>query len=160
MREKKRLLASFSGGKTSAFMTKWLLDNKSEEYDIKVVFANTGEEHVKTLEFVHVCDQAFGFGTVWIEAIQRERGKSSGHRIVTFETASRNGEPFEAMIGKYGIPNTSFPHCTRELKLNPIKSYLASIGALPKVVDPRQMDLDLSGGCSESCELYPMENAA
>lgn len=285
---KKRLLASFSGGRTSAFMTKWLLDNKSDEYDIKVVFANTGQEHEKTLEFVQKCDEAFNFGVVWVESVAQERGKASGHRIVTFDTASRNGEPFEAMIEKYGIPNTSFPHCTREMKLNPIKSYLASIGwapgsyesavgirtdelrrvsktasdsriiyplvdmlptdkqdvndwfdeqpvnldllehqgnctwcwkksfakhfqligeapeiydfprrmeaqhgrtgagamhgsgrvffrsntstvqlfklaefgALPRAIDPRQMDLDLNGGCSESCEMYPMENVA
>jgi hypothetical protein len=126
---KPRLLSSFSGGKTSAFMTRWLLENKSDEYDIKVVFANTGEEDERTLKFVRDCDAVFGFGTVWVESapIMGER-KSSGHRVVEFGTAARNGEPFEAVIAKYGIPNKNFPHCTRELKLNPIKSYLASIG--------------------------------
>lgn len=125
---RKRLLASFSGGRTSAFMTKWLLDNKSDEYEIKVVFANTGQEHERTLEFVRNCDEVFGFNAVWIESVAREPGRSSGHRVVAFETAARNGEPFEGMIARYGIPNSSFPHCTRELKLNPIKSYLTSIG--------------------------------
>lgn len=126
---KKRLFASFSGGRTSAFMTKWLLDNKSDEYDIKVVFANTGQEHEKTLEFVHRCDEEFGFGTVWVESVAHPGvKKSSSHRIVDFASASRSGEPFEAVIAKYGIPNASFPHCTRELKLNPMYSYMASIG--------------------------------
>jgi hypothetical protein len=42
---------------------------------------------------------------------------------VTYETASRNGEPFEAVIAKYGIPNMSSPNkCTRELKLSPMTS--------------------------------------
>lgn len=128
MSEKKRLLASFSGGRTSAFMTKWLLDNKLDEYEIKVVFANTGQEHERTLEFVSKCDEVFGFDLSWVESVPREPGKSSGHKVVTFESAARSGEPFEAIIARYGIPNSSFPHCTRELKLNPIKSYLASIG--------------------------------
>lgn len=125
---KKRLLASFSGGRTSAFMTKWLLDNKRDEYDIRVVFANTGQEDDRTLDFVRKCDEAFGFGTVWIESVAQEPGKSSGHRVVTFDTADRSGQTFEAMIARYGIPNKLFPHCTRELKQNPIKSYLQSIG--------------------------------
>jgi len=28
------------------------------------------------------------------------------------------------VIEKYGIPNKAYPHCTRELKLNPIKSWI------------------------------------
>jgi len=36
--------------------------------------------------------------------------------LVTFETASRNGEPFEEMIQKYGITNMQSPQCTRNLK--------------------------------------------
>jgi hypothetical protein len=127
--QKKKLFASFSGGRTSAFMTKWLLDNCQDEYEIKVVFANTGQEHEATLEFVDRCDKEFEFGVVWVEAVVHQYEKrASSHRIVTFETASRKGEPFEAIIQKYGIPNTTFPHCTRELKLNPMKSYMASIG--------------------------------
>lgn len=129
---KPRLLASFSGGRTSAYMTKWLLDNKSDEYEIVVVFANSTQEHKLTLKFIDECDRHFGFNTVWIESVpiigQRA---SSGHRVVTYERAGVDGRAFEAMIAKYGIPNKNFPHCTRELKLNPIKSYLKSIGWEP-----------------------------
>lgn len=120
---------SFSGGRTSGYMTKMLLDNYSDKYDFIVTFANTGMEHEKTLEFVNNCDRYFGFNTVWLEAdvIHGER-KGTSHKIVTFETASRNGEPFEEVIKKYGIPNMSNPHCTRELKLAPMRSYLKSLG--------------------------------
>lgn len=124
----RRLLASFSGGRTSAFMTKWLLDNKRDDYEIVVVFANTGQEDDRTLEFIRKCDEVFGFNTVWIESVPQQPGKSSAHKVVTFDTADRAGRTFEAMIARYGIPNTLFPHCTRELKQNPIKSYLRSIG--------------------------------
>ena len=32
-------------------------------------FANTGQEHEKTLDFIHNCDTHFNFNTVWIEAV-------------------------------------------------------------------------------------------
>ena len=126
---KKKMAISFSGGRTSGFMTKWLLDNKSDEYEFVVTFANTGQEHEKTLEFVNNCDKHFGFNTVWVEAVVHyNQRKGNTHKIVTFDTASRDGEPFEAYIKKYGIPNQSCPHCTDRLKLMPMTSYLRSIG--------------------------------
>lgn len=126
----RRLMISFSGGETSALMTHMLLTKWRDKYDeAQVVFANTGQENDETLDFVHQCDRHFGFGTVWVEAeVFRQSGVGTEHKFVRHATASRNGEPFEAMIRKYGIPNTKFKHCTRELKLRPIDSYLRSIG--------------------------------
>lgn len=126
MKEKYQI--SFSGGRTSAYMTKLLVDNWSDRYDFIVTFANTGLEHPKTLEFVHNCDQHFKFNTVWLEAVVHEGRVSSSHKIVNYKSAARKAEPFEAVIAKYGIPNVSFPYCTRELKINPMNSYLRSIG--------------------------------
>lgn len=126
---KKKLQISFSGGRTSAYMTKLLLDRCSNEYEFIVTFANTGLEHEKTLEFVNNCDKIFGFNTVWLEAdVFFEQRKGTGFKVVSFETASRSGEPFQDVIKKYGIPNPSYLHCTRELKLAPMRSYLTSLG--------------------------------
>lgn len=126
---KKKLLVSFSGGQTSAYMTKWCIDNLSNQYEIVVVFANTGKEREETLQFINECDKHFNFNTVWVEAVVApEKGKGTSFQIVTFETASRNGEPFERVIQKYGIPNSAFPHCTRELKTRPIHKYIKSLG--------------------------------
>jgi len=132
---KPHIAVSFSGGRTSGYMTKLILDNWRDRYNIVVTFANTGMEHPKTLEFVHNCDKVFGFNTVWIESVPHpgER-RSSTHNIVTYETASRNGDVFERVIQKYGIPNLKFPGCTRELKVRPMQSYLRSIGLDPKTV--------------------------
>lgn len=122
-RTDKPLLISFSGGKSSGVMTSLLLD-KFISREIAVVFANTGKEREETLEFVRDCQINFGWRVVWVEAvINPEYRKGTRHKVVNFETASRNGEPFEAMIRKYGIPNMAFPHCTRELKRHSIMSY-------------------------------------
>lgn len=95
---------------------------------MKVVFANTGLEHEKTLEFINNCDKYFNFGTIWVEAKQKSGRQSAEHSLVTFETASRKGQPFEEAIRKYGIPNMAYPACTRDLKLAPINSLLKELG--------------------------------
>ena len=126
----KTLVVSFSGGRTSAYMTKRLLEEKSKEFkDVIVIFANTGQEHEKTLEFINNCDKKFNFNTVWIEAVTHKNKRiASTAKVVDFESASRDGAPFEGVISKYGIPWSKAGHCTRELKEYPIKNYLKSLG--------------------------------
>ncbi len=123
--QKKKLVISFSGGLTSAYMTYNLLNDLDyDEWEIIVVYGNTGKEREETLEFIRDCDTYFNFNTVWVEAVINPlKGAGTRHKVVDFNTASRNGEPFEAMLYKYGIPNISCKHCTRELKINPIRSY-------------------------------------
>jgi len=122
------LFVNFSGGKTSAYMTKMLKDNYNDEYNIIVVFANTGQEHDKTLDFVKRCDEEFGFNTTWIEAVvDPEKGEGTKHKIVHYKTAARIGEekgPFYDVIAKYGIPNMAARNvCNRDLKLQPIRAF-------------------------------------
>jgi len=126
---KKKLLVSFSGGETSAFMAQWLWKHKQDEFEMIFVFANTGQENEATLVFTKKCADFFGFPLIWIEGVfHKQRGKGPTHKVVTYETASRKGEPFEAVIAKYGIPNPATPHCSRDLKQVPIKSYARAIG--------------------------------
>lgn len=128
---KNKLLISFSGGRTSAYMTWWMLNiwKEKDNYEIVTVFANTGKEREETLQFVHKCDVEFGFNTVWIEAkVNKEKGVGTEFSIVNFETADRKGRIFEEHIAKYGLPNQNAPQCTRELKQVPIKKYAKSIG--------------------------------
>jgi spore coat polysaccharide biosynthesis predicted glycosyltransferase SpsG len=125
----KNLLVSFSGGETSAYLAKWLLDNKSKEYNMIFVFANTGDEEERTLKFVNECSVNWGIQIVWVEAVvHKDERKASTHKIVNFKNASRNRKPFIDVIDKYGIPNQNFLHCNREMKLNPIRSYVKSLG--------------------------------
>jgi hypothetical protein len=135
---KRRLLVSFSGGRTSAYMLWWLL-NKWEDrhnWEIIVVFSNTGKEAEGTLFFVDECSQEWGVPIVWVEAKHKdengipfsEKGWSVKHKIVTYETASRNGEPFEEMISILGIPSTNAPFCSYQLKKLAIESFIKSMG--------------------------------
>ena len=129
MNTREKLLVSFSGGETSAYLAKWLIDNKSENYDMVFVFANTGDEEEETLKFVDLCASKWNIDIVWVEAVVHHGERvGSTHKVVDFNTASRNREPFKEVIKKYGIPNQNFLHCNREMKLNPIKSYMKSIG--------------------------------
>lgn len=107
-------------------MTELMLTKCADLWDeIVVAFANTAQENEETLEFVHKCDQQLHFNTVWLEAVVHPESRvGTTHKVVTFETASRNGEPYEAVIQKYGIPNMKAPMCTRELKQRPMVSYL------------------------------------
>lgn len=130
--QKPRLFVSTSGGRSSCKMAHDLAVGYRDVYDLVFGFANTGCESEETLVFMNRCDREFGLQCVWLEAeVFFDERKGSGHRVVTFETASRDGRPFQDVIKKYGIPNTTFPHCTRELKLNPMVSYLRSIGWTP-----------------------------
>lgn len=124
----KKLLISFSGGRTSAYMTQWLLNNLKNKYEMIVVFCNTGEEAEETLEFARKCDEYFGFNTIWIEAITNPvHGKGVSAKVVDFKTASRNGEPFKNMIAKHGIPNRTRSVCSRELKTYAVRAYARQI---------------------------------
>lgn len=130
----KRLFISFSGGETSAFMTYALLNSEyRNRYDeIAVIFANTGQENEQTLDFVRRCDEAFGFNTVWVEAVtHHSERRSPTSRVVDFVTADRQGAVFEETIKKYGIPNPKFKDCTRNLKLRPMQHYVTNVLGWP-----------------------------
>jgi hypothetical protein len=127
--EKTTLFVSFSGGETSGYMCYLLQRHYADQYNIHYLFANTGQENEATLEFVQQCDEAFGLNVTWLEAnVDPRRGGGVRFTVVDFDTASRNGEPFEAVIAKEGIPNRTSPHCSSRLKTMPIKWYVRSLG--------------------------------
>lgn len=103
---------SFSGGRTSAYML-WrvLQSNGGLPDEAKVCFANTGKEDEATLRFVDRCSREWGVPIIWVEY------RTDGFAIVTFETASRNGEPFDMLTTKKKyLPNPVARFCSEELK--------------------------------------------
>jgi len=106
-------------------MTRLAVQQYSASHDIVVTFANTGAEHPRTLDFVRDFETHTGIAVVWIEAeVNPEQGKGTRARVVTYETASRDGRPFEDVVAKYGIPGPGLPQCTSRLKLEPMQAYL------------------------------------
>jgi hypothetical protein len=130
MKKDKLLVCTFSGGRTSAFMGLFLKDYcKYDEYDKLYIYANTGKELPETLDFINKCDKEWNLNVVWIEAkINKEKGVGTDFKVVDYETASRNGEPFEAMMQAYPIPTSYASNCTRELKQVPIDKFVKSLG--------------------------------
>jgi hypothetical protein len=118
-------LMMFSGGRTSAVLAKHLKENPDKYKNVIYVFLNTGKEREKTLKFVDKCDKEWGLSVVWLEAvINNGKGNGTTFKEVNFETASRNGEPFEAMLKKYPLPTNFASNCTRELKQRPVEDYV------------------------------------
>lgn len=117
---------SFSGGRTSAYML-WrvLQSNNGLPDEALVCFANTGKEDEATLKFVKDCQDNWGVDIKWVEYQQDD----PRFRLVNFETASRNGEPFEAAIRRKNyLPNPVTRFCTVELKIRSMHRYLRSLG--------------------------------
>lgn len=101
---------SFSGGRTSAYMLWRVLEaHGGLPNEAIVCFANTGKEDEATLRFVQDCSERWGVEIHWVEY----RDADPAFKRVTFDTASRNGEPFEALIRKRQyLPNPVTRFCT------------------------------------------------
>jgi len=113
---------SFSGGRSSAMMAKIMIDNYPKD-ELIFTFANTGKEMPETLDFVNECDRAWNLNVVWIEYCPENKFK-----IVNYETASRDGEPFEELIYKKGyLPNRVARFCTADLKIRAMAKYIRSL---------------------------------
>lgn len=118
---------SFSGGRTSAYLLWRVLQSNGGvlPQDVVVCFANTGKEEEATLRFVRDCGERWNVPITWLEY----QADGPGYRVVTFDTASRDGEPFESVIKKKNyLPNPVTRFCTIELKIRPMAKYLVDAG--------------------------------
>jgi 3'-phosphoadenosine 5'-phosphosulfate sulfotransferase (PAPS reductase)/FAD synthetase len=123
-------VVSFSGGRTSAYMLWRIIQAYGGELpsDVLVIFANTGKEMPQTLDFVRDCGERWGVPITWVEYADHDE-VAHRWRTVTYETASRSGEPFASLIKRRNfLPNILNRYCTTELKLRPMSSMLVSRG--------------------------------
>jgi len=115
-------LISFSGGRTSGYMLRRVLDAGLQP-DVHIVFANTGKERLETLDFVRDCAVNWGVPVRWVER------RETGFVEVTHESASRNGEPFAALVTKRKfLPNPVTRFCTQELKIRVMRDFMKAQG--------------------------------
>lgn len=120
-------LISFSGGRTSAYMLHEIIRAHGGRLptDVQVVFANTGKEREETLRFVYECGVHWNVRIIWVERIL----EAPGFEIVGFNSASRDGEPFERLIDRRGyLPNAVARFCTIELKIRAMRDFMKAQG--------------------------------
>jgi 3'-phosphoadenosine 5'-phosphosulfate sulfotransferase (PAPS reductase)/FAD synthetase len=121
---------SFSGGRTSAYMLHKVLQNGGGQLpnEAKVIFCNTGKEEEATLRFVNECSKRWNVEITWLEFAVQDNEKIS--KVVNFETASRKGEPFEAVINWYqpSLPNGRARYCSSQMKTRTMHRHLRSLG--------------------------------
>lgn len=120
-------IVNLSGGRSSGYMAYHILQafgGTLPEGVVIPVFQNTGLEREESLVFVREIAARWSMPVVWVE--YRPGGN---FEVVTFETASRNGEPFWALIkDRNYLPNPRARFCTVELKILTCDRYLRSIG--------------------------------
>lgn len=121
-------VVSFSGGRTSGYMLRRVLDAHGGRMPdgSAVVFCNTGKERPETLDFVERCSARWDVPIIWLEYRHLNGPK---FEVVDYATASRDGEPFEQLIqAKQRLPTPVMRFCTIEMKLRTCQRYLRSIG--------------------------------
>jgi 3'-phosphoadenosine 5'-phosphosulfate sulfotransferase (PAPS reductase)/FAD synthetase len=144
----------FSGGRTSGFMLRKLLDAYPHYRDDYVtIFCNTGKEMPETLDFVNEVQTRWEVPIVWVEYTRKlasdipdgifptarrnanlAKAAAIGetvhwYKIVTYETASRRGEPFDELLNWMTVlPNVVSRGCSIQLKIRTAMRYLFSIG--------------------------------
>ena len=126
-------LISFSGGRTSAYMLRMILDAHGGTLpdDVHVCFANTGKEREETLRFVHECATRWNVRVRWLEWRPAGRGSKAQDRFaeVGYNSADRGGRWFAELIRrKQFLPNSQMRYCTTKLKVETLKWFMVSLG--------------------------------
>jgi 3'-phosphoadenosine 5'-phosphosulfate sulfotransferase (PAPS reductase)/FAD synthetase len=95
---------------------------------IGVCFANTGKEMRQTLDFVRDCGERWNVPIVWLEYAP-DGEKQRKFRVVDYAGASRQGEPYEALLReRQYLPNPVTRFCTTSLKIRVMRDYARSLG--------------------------------
>jgi hypothetical protein len=124
-------LISFSGGRTSGYMLFMVLRAHGgilPDY-VRVVFANTGKEAPETLRFVYECGVRWNVKIWWVEWRARTGPIEDRFEIVSFDSASRNGEPLAALFkARTYLPNAVTRFCTADGKIQAMKWFMLAEG--------------------------------
>ena len=126
-------IVNFSGGRSSGYMLWHILQAHGgalPDY-ARVAFANTGKERNETLDFVQECGERWNVDIAWLE-YRNEPDRAGGpkdprhlHVVVNHNSASRNGEPFTAVINaKSMLPNIAMSFCSQELKTRTVGRFV------------------------------------
>jgi len=99
-------MISFSGGRTSAYMLRRVLDAGLQP-DVHVLFADTGRERDETYRFVRDCEEQWHVEVHWVK---------------------RAGYFTQLITDRRMLPNPVLRFCTQELKIRPMRDYMLAQG--------------------------------
>ncbi len=120
-------VVSFSGGRTSGFMLRHILDAHGGQPDgLKVCFQNTGLEHQATYAFIRVVQELWDVDITWLEYTVVDGEHAT--KMVDYGSANRDGGPFTELIRKKGfLPNPVSRMCSSNLKMRTLYRYLETV---------------------------------
>lgn len=112
-----------SGGRTSGYMAFLAKDDPNGRF----MFQNTGREKPETYDFLNKLDKEYGLNLIWLEYSCPDPLKKAVVKVVSYETANREGVPFAELIQKRkAIPNKYKRFCTAELKVKTARRWIRS----------------------------------
>ena len=114
-------VASFSGGRSSAYMVYQLMRSHP---DTDFIFMDTGAEHPKTYEFIKNIVEHWGIKLTCLRVVVNpELGQANSYREITLDELTQDLQPFRDVCYKYGLPYLGGAFCTRSMKLEPFTRY-------------------------------------
>jgi 3'-phosphoadenosine 5'-phosphosulfate sulfotransferase (PAPS reductase)/FAD synthetase len=81
----------------------------------------------ETLDFVHACQLSWDCLITWLEYADHDNPQKRWKQV-NYDTASRNGEPFAAVIGRTKLlPNPVMRICTSGMKIQSMKLFAQQV---------------------------------
>ncbi|HDD9014601.1 TPA: phosphoadenosine phosphosulfate reductase family protein [Escherichia coli] len=117
----KHQVISFSGGRTSAYMT---LEVLKIHPDAEVIFMDTGGEHPKTYEFIKNLSSHFNIKITCLRCVPPaiKYGKFS-YEIISIDDIKCDLVPWRRILEHYGHPYIGGAFCTHRMKQLPFEKY-------------------------------------
>ncbi|QDP63233.1 MAG: putative uncharacterized nin region protein [Prokaryotic dsDNA virus sp.] len=116
-------VVSFSGGRTSAYLCKLMIEKFGRE-NVDFIYMDTGAEHLKTYRFIRKVNDEFGLDLICLRGdFSLPLGAGVGYKVVGISSLKPDLIPFKGMIEKYGVPYIGGMFCTDRMKLRPFKKY-------------------------------------
>lgn len=116
-------VVSFSGGRTSAYLCKLMIDKFGKD-NVDFIYMDTGAEHPKTYEFIKSVNDHFELNLVCLRGdFSTPLGVGVGYNVVSINDIKPDNTPFVGMLAKYGVPYIGGMFCTDRMKLTPFKKY-------------------------------------
>ena len=111
-----RKVVSFSGGRTSAYLCKIMIDTFGKD-NVDFIFMDTGAEHPKTYKFIRKVNDFLGLDLVCLRGdFSSKLGVGATYKVVDINELACDLKPFSSYANKYGTPTVAGASCTSRMK--------------------------------------------